>query len=81
MTFGAMARCVRQIGASVPLRGLRDVGPERRIVEKQQLPQADGAADAEGKFQSVAGRGAGNSRQGFEIGEEIAQVFGAHCLI
>src|SRR4029079_13183528 len=36
MTFGAMAGCVHQIGASVPLRGLRGVGPERRIVKKQQ---------------------------------------------
>src|SRR3984885_10288587 len=56
VAFGAMARTVDQISASVPLRRLRRVRHERAAMEVQKLPQADQPANVERKPDLVAVR-------------------------
>ena len=81
VAFGAMARTVDQIGASVPLRRLRRVRHERAAVEIQKLPQADQPANVERKADLVAVRAAGDRRQRLQISKQIARVVERHVLI
>ena len=74
VAFGAMAETVDEIGAAIPLRRARLVGNEQPAVEEQQFPDADIAADVERERQVVIAHLAGDRRQRFQIGEEIADI-------
>ena len=77
----AMARPVDQIGAAIPLRILRCIGPERLAVEEQQLPAAQRAADVERERHVVVAHPALHRRQRLEIGEQVAQILVLHALV
>src|SRR5262245_8306675 len=81
MAFGTVARSVDEVSAAIPLRGLGRIGDERLAVEKQQLPETDGAANVEWKRHIVVADFSGHRRQSFQVGEEIAQVVKIHALI
>src|ERR1700727_1307428 len=72
VAFGAMARTVDQISASVPLRRLRRVRHERAAMEVQKLPQSDQPRNVERKPDLVAVRAPGDRRPRLQISNTIA---------
>src|SRR5262249_6371182 len=81
VTLRAMAKTVDEIGAAIPLRAAAAVRHERTVIDEQQLPNPDIAADVERKSHVVIAHLARNSRQRLQIREKIADVFGLRVRV
>ena len=74
MAGAAVAQALREIGATIPLRALRDIRFEAAGPEKQQLPSRLQVADVERKRDAVRLCRRVNGRSGHEVGVERAHV-------
>ncbi len=81
VALGAMAEAVDQIGTSVPLSRVRDIRHERLAIHEQQFPDPDIAPDIEGKRHVMIAHLAGQRRQRFQVGEQVADVLDFRMLV
>src|ERR1700757_3941298 len=70
-----MTKTVDEIGTAIPRGRMRKIGRKRLVVEEQQFPDADVAADVERERHIVIAYLAGDGRQRLQIAKEIAYVF------
>ena len=75
VTFRAMTEAVDQIGAAIPPRRTRRIRHKGLAVHEQQFPDSDVAPDIERKRHVVIAHLAGDRRERFQVGEEVADVF------
>lgn len=81
MTFGTMRRPFDQIAATQPRGTLPAFSRQRCAGQKQEPPDTDAAANRERKPQIMVRLPPFDRRQCLQIGEQIAQVVGAHVLV
>src|ERR1700729_1365663 len=80
VAFATMAGPRNEIAAAVPLFALRWIGAKAGIVEIKELPQTHGAADGEGKEESVRRRFAFDRRHGAEARRGMGAILRRHAL-
>src|ERR1700722_6483107 len=81
VALAAMAGAFDEIAAAIPLVALGGVGAKARVVEIEELPQAQSAPDGKGKGERVCRRFALDRRQGAQERREIGDILRTHALI